>query len=867
MYRIGILVCALLWALPAQAALPEHSATLQNGMRVLVQQDDRFPLVATRLMVRAGVIHEQPEMAGMSHFLEHIVFRSTKNRPDGGLSREVEQVGGDLNAWTYFDRISFETNMPASHWQLGMNIVWDEAAHALILPQELAAEKEVVVSEIQRGQDEPFRALNEMQRSLRYKGTVYGHSVIGTPETVRGITAEAMRAYYRRWFQPANMLLVVAGKVEPQAVFAEAERLFGSLQNTQAFYEPDALDMRTVNAGRAFAEQKGAWNKVYLGVSFPAPQPDSPQAVPFAALLQLLTGDRASFFDRRYMFEHHLVDMVTFSDMALESGNSISFYFMLDAPKLPEFWNMFMQDMAQLQAAAFTSAELDRVQLRMEDSLFRNRETVTEGLADWLAMRESKLGGKQGEANQLAGIRNLTFDAVQEALSAWLRPEYMQVAVLYPEKAQSTDLEALSSRLWPAPQMKQEKDTALGQSALEQLDLGGGRTLLLLPDDSMPYTAASLTFTGGDALLSPQEQGLGVLTSTMLTAGTGDKDAQAMERYLAARAASLSASSGRQTFTLSMRQPSRFNGDMFALLGQVLAQPAFLGSELQRVKKEQLAAIAQSMDRATGILRSKASGVLYPNHPYGYQSLGEAAQVQAMSTEQVREFWAKQQRQPWVLAVAGKFDRAAVLEAVQQLPKPSEAGLVLAPPAWGQQQAKTWTLPGREQAHCMLFFKGVPTGHSDMPALTVLGELLGGGMGSPLFSELRDKQGLAYTVYSVNRSMQESGSFQFYIGTTEDKLTQAQQSFYAVVQDLLRKAISKESLEGAVNMFRGSYERGQQTLDARAAEAASLVAVGLPASFARDLLPRLEAVTEADIHRVIKHYIVPENAYTLVVKP
>lgn len=867
MYRIGILVLVLLWALPAHAALPEHSVTLHNGMRVLVQQDDRFPLVATRLMVRTGVIHEKPEIAGISHFLEHMVFRSTKNRPDGGLSREVEQVGGNLNAWTYFDRISFETNMPASHWQLGMNIVWDEAAHALIAPQELAAEKEVVVAEIQRGQDEPFRALNEMQRGLRYKGTVYGHNVIGTASTVRGISAETMRAYYQRWFQPANMLLVVAGKVEPAAVIAEAERLFGSLKNTHSFYEPAPLDMRSVNAGRKFAEQKGPWNKVYLGVSFPAPQPDSPQAVPFAALLQLLTGDRASYFDRRYMFDHHLVDMVTYSDMALESGNSISFYFMLDAPKLPEFWNMFMQDMAQLQAAAFTSAELDRVQLRMEDSLFRNRETVTEGLADWLAMRESKLGGKQGEANQLAGIHNLNFDDVQEALSTWLRPELMQVAVLYPEKAQPVDLEAVSSRLWPAPQVSVAKESTAAQGKLEQLDLGDGRTLLLLPDDAMPYTAASLTFTGGDALLNPQEQGLGVLAATMLTAGTGDKDAQAMERYLAARAATLVASSGRQTFSLSMRQPSRFNADMFALLGQVLAQPAFLDNELQRVKKEQLAAIAQTMDRATGILRSKASGVLYPDHPYGYQSLGESTLVQAFTQQQVRAFWAKQQRQPWVLAVSGKFDRNAVLEAAKQLPKPSDTALVLNPPVWGQEHQKTWTLAGREQAHCMLFFKGVPTGHSDMPALTVLGQLLGGGMGSPLFTELRDKQGLAYTVYSVNRSLQKSGSFQFYIGTTADKVTQAQRSFYAVVQSVLEKGVTKEQLTGAVNMFRGGYERGQQTLDARAAEASSLVAAGLPASFARDLLPKLEAVTEADIRRVIKQYIVPENAYTLVVKP
>ena len=133
----------------------EQVTKLPNGLSVLILKDTRFPLVSTRLYVHAGSSYETPDQAGISHVLEHMVFKGTDSRPKSAISQEVESAGGYLNAATSYDYTVYITDMPDRHWKLGMDVVRDMAFHPTLDPQELESEKNVIVAELQRGEDDP----------------------------------------------------------------------------------------------------------------------------------------------------------------------------------------------------------------------------------------------------------------------------------------------------------------------------------------------------------------------------------------------------------------------------------------------------------------------------------------------------------------------------------------------------------------------------------------------------------------------------------------------------------------------------------------------------------------------------------------
>jgi zinc protease len=175
-------------------------------------------------------------------------------------------------------------------------------------------------------------------------------------------------------------------------------------------------------------------------------------------------------------------------------------------------------------------------------------------------------------------------------------------------------------------------------------------------------------------------------------------------------------------------------------------------------------------------------------------------------------------------------------------------------------------MPGRQQAHYMLIFKAVPAAHPDAPGLELLESILSGQSG-PLFAELRDKQGLAYTVAAFARLAQATGYMAFYIGAEPGKLGQAEAGFRSVLRDLHETLLSAEALARGINRMEADYYRERQSLASRSGEAAALAALGRPLSFRQDQIEKARKLTPQDLQRLIRLYLQPDNAYTAKVLP
>ena len=872
---LGILLLPQLAAAAPQAAPANPSTSgndtmlvrLKNGLTVYIIRDSRFPLVCTRLYVGTGSANETAEQAGISHVLEHMVFKGTEKRPKGQVARDVESLGGYLNAATSFDKTWYITDMPAKHWKTGMDVVKDMAFHPSLDPAELEAEKDVIVSELKGGDDTPTRRLFEDLQVAGLAHTVYGRPIIGFEKTIRAVTADDLRAYIRTWYQPQNMMLLVAGDIDPKAVLAHAEELFGDLKNDAILPEPAPVRLEGAAGGPRVEVTRGPWNKVYLGIALPAPALGDQRSIDLDVLAYALGGDGTSQFYRKYRYEKQLVDSISVGNMSLNRAGLFYMVAQLDADKVEPFWQEFTRDLAALDAGKITPDVIERARFNYEDGMDRASETL-DGLTSWKATVQFELGGPQGEANVRHALAAVDSARLRQAQNLWLRPDQVRVRVLAPEKAQLPDLDAILQRNWPAPAAERQKAAAAEKVGKREIvDLGQGRTVILQPDRTIPYVSLEILRPGGNALLKPADQGLAQLTAATLTDGCGTRDLDAMERFVAERAASLSASAGVQSFTVSLTGPARFNADYFALLGDLLHKPTFAEKDVRRQADTLKAALVRRQDNPMSFMGSKINGFLFPGgQPYGFDGLGTAENQDRFGPGDVQAFWKQQNAQPWILSVAGDFDREKVLAFARSLPVPTASAVDVPQPSWGADKRLPLSLPGRQQAHLLLAFHAVPLDHPDAPALMLLESVLSGQSGL-LFNKLRDEQGLGYTVTAFYRSLPKAGFMAFYIGTTPRNLDVARQGFSGIIKDIKTDLLPADLLAKGLNRMEGSYYRGRQSLGARADEAASERLLGQPQDFQKRLLEKAAKVTPEQLREVARKYLLVDNMYEVTLLP
>ena len=846
---------------------------LANGLTVYIIRDTRFPLVSTRLFVATGSAHERPEEAGISHVLEHMVFKGTKHRPKGKVAEEVESLGGYLNAATSYDRTWYITDIPSAHWQTGIDVVKDMAFQATLDAAELEPEKNVIVSELQGGEDSPQHKLFEDLAGAALANTPYGRPIIGYEPTIRAVTSQTLTAYRNYWYQPQNMALLVAGDIEPSEVLSYVTKLFGDMKNTQVLPQLPAVDLRKAPDAQIVSVRRGPWKKVYLGLAFPAPALTDLSSVELDVLCYILGGDASSRFFQKYRYEKELCDSISVDNMSLARLGLLSVSVELAEEKVAPFFEELTRDLRALGegkvAGATIHEEIERAKLNISDSMDRAGETLP-GLAAWKSTVQFLLGGRTGEQNIRQKLAEISPAMLEAAARQWFDPALVRVRVLAPTQAKLPDFAQILQENFPAEAAQKQAMQAYTEGGREEINLLNGCKLILLPDTHAPYLSLNLTRFGGNALLAPEEEGLSHLVAELLTDGAADLDAQAFETFLAQRALSLSVSSGRQSFTLAMDGPSRFSEDLCAVLNKVLTKPRFSLEDLERERRLMLSALQSREDQPLRYLFAKLRPFLYPGHVYGYDDLGRPELLERFDQKAVRQFWSKQDAQPWILTVAGSFERARMLSFAQNLAArltDKESGKhSVQTPQLGSEKTLSLKLQGRAQAHLLKLFPTVPINHEDAPALALLANILSGQSGL-LFSSMRDDQGLGYTVTAFVRTLPHAGSFCFYIGTVPDKLAQADQAFARVIEKLCTEELPADLLAAGVNRLLGEYLRSSQSLAARSQEASKNALLSLSADFRKQLIDKAGMLSPQDLRACAQKYFSLESAYTVRLEP
>jgi len=840
---------------------------LPNGLQVVIQEDSRFPLVAMRLYIHAGSAFEGPEEAGVSHLLEHMAFKGGEGQAAGQAAREAERVGGSINAATGFDHTMYMIDLPASEWSLGLELLYDLCFRIQADEDELEMEKAVVLAELERNQDDPKRRLFELLQGCVWQGTSYERPVIGRRESLEAMSLDRLRDYRERLYQPQAMVLVVCGDVATEDIMDRAASLFGACSNTRPWDKAPKLE-NSCFAGQEprISVERTSWSKVYFAAGFPVPALASPWATALEALTYLLCGDRTSRWYRKFQYELELVDDIAVSPVLLERGGLIYLRAQLDADKLPDFWRSLLQELGRIDSEVFSSEEIARAKLNIEDGLLQTRETLS-GVAAKLGFFQFFEGDLQAESRYLHQLKHLSGQELSEALKQFVNPEGMEVCLLVPDAAgiEADRLQEDFDLACPAEKggrTREPKRQPSGEK--ETVALENGCRLVLIPDRTLPYAAIDLSWPGGDLLLDKSEQGLPSLTARALMRGTEQRSHHEIQEHLAERAASMEAFASRDQFSITAKFPTKFSQDILDVLQEVVSRPAFQTEEVDKARQDQVAVIVERSEHPLGLISREVFPFLFPGQSYGFYHLGRPEALQDFESSALQSFWSRQAAQPWVMSVCGSFDPDQMRQTAELLSSlsPGPSSIQSQEVTWSNEKELKLVLADRRQMHILLVFPLPGLADASSPGIALLKNLLA-GQGGLLFREMRDKQGLGYAVTPMLWRTKAVGFLAFYIGTEPEKSQTALQSFHDLVEQLRSNAIDPEEIARAQKLLRTEYYRERQSLASRSSEASDLLTYGFELDFHKKTIDTAMTLTAEDVSWLARQYLDLEAAYTI----
>jgi zinc protease len=835
------------------ATAPVQKRVLYNGLTILLREDHSAPVVTAQMWVRAGSITEGPWLgAGLSHVLEHMLFKSTTTRGVAGIAQEVEDKGGFINAYTSFEQTVYYINMPAENWQTAVDILADCMMHATIPADELAKEKEVILREMAMGQDDPGRRANRLLWATAYTTHPYRHPVIGYPDIYNRATHADVVAYYKKFYVPNNITFVVVGDINAAQAEARIRELtkdfkMGAIEPPFVPAEPRQLSTRT-----RFEEMAVQLSR--LALSWHIPAMSHPDVYALDVLAIIAGQGRSSRLYRELRQNRSLVHSISAGCYTPAYPGLFSVEALVDADKRDATIAAARTEMARFNQEPVAEAEL-RKAIKQTISSHLDRLKTMEGQAADLASNDILTGDPNFSATYLANIEQVTAADIQRVANRYF-----------------TDANLTVTSLDPTGTAGQQAPAAVVTTGIpvQKFVLANGLRVLVREDPKIPTVDVRVVLKGGVFAETAADNGVTKLTSRMLLKGTAMRTADQIAETIESVGGSIGTFSGNNSFGVSAHALSEDLPLALDLVADVLLHPSFPEEQLTRERNVQLAEIKAEQDQILPAAQQLLRETLYAKHPYRLNVNGQAATVAKLQRDNLVTL----QRRlvvpaNMVLVVFGDVKATDVRRLVEErlgALKPGKAEFPKTAPESLAADARKQTTKPKEQAVLLVGFPTTDMFSPDRFALDLINEAYS-GMGARLFLRIRDELGLAYYVGAYQLPGLQTGFLAFYIGTTAKQVATCEKELFADLEMLGKDGLNTEDLERAKNSIIGQRRVRMQDN----AELGLMVGLdelyGLGYDYYRQMDERYRAVTTAEVQRVAKKYFAGKPHAVVVVRP
>lgn len=831
---------------------PIERYTLANGLTVLLKRDSAAPVSSVQVWVKTGSIHEGGSLgAGLSHYLEHMLFKGTTRRAGREISATVQAHGGSINAYTTFDRTVYYIDLPAEHTAVAIDLLADVVLHSTLPADEVVKEKEVILREIDMCLDDPDQRLSQALFETAFRNHPYRQPIIGHRDVFAACTREDLLTYYRARYLPNNLVLVITGDFDPGVTRAAITEHFGQAPRVRLapVLVPD-------ESGQLSRRDQHLFEDVQVsraGLGWQIPGLTHPDAPALDMLAMVLGHGDSSILWQGIREKARLVHMI--DAMAWSPGTSGLFYisYLADPDKRVAAEQAILRELTRLAAKGFRAPLLAKAIRQAVTSEVNMRKTMS-GQASRLGAGEVVIGDINYTRTYFERLFALTPAALQRVMRTYLVPERLTVVSSNPVSAVA---HAGGADSRPAASLDFEEHT-----------LPNGARLLLQPNQQLPNLHLRLAFAGGPMFEPVDRRGLTALLATLLTKDTKRRSAEEVARTIEAVGGSFHEFSGNNSFGLAAEVLPGDTPLALQLIADAVLQPAFKAATLEVERESALAALKEGRDDVVTVGRKKMREMFFGSHPYAIESDGDEAGLKAIGLADLRALQGRLLvAGNAVLAVAGDFD------AKQLLPKLRAFLTRLPPGRVPKVQAKVAGSVGdfieiqpRQQAIVFQAFPGPGLRAKDYPVSEVADELFS-GMASHLFERVREEKSLAYFVRSNCIVGLDTAMFYFFAGTSPQRYEEVIAELNREIDRVQQGGVTAVELQRCQVRLKAGKRMGMQTNSVRAQQAAINAIHGLPINDWRTYDARIAAVTLSDIQAFARQYFQRSHRVQLVVKP
>jgi zinc protease len=842
--------------------------TMENGLKVILEESRTTPVVSLQIWTKVGSADERDEEAGMCHFIEHMIFKGTEKRKVREMAREIESLGGYINAYTSYDQTVYHITIASRYADTALDILADAVQHSTFDPLEIEREREVILEEIRMGQDSPSRRLFNQTMATLYQNHPYRRSIIGNEKTIRAITRDQIVSFFKKGYVPNRMVFIVVGDFNLNEMEDKVRKTFKDFKPSsetipQRAEESKPRDVRTVIS-------YGNFKETYLQIAFPissATHEDTPGLDVFS---QILGGGETSRLVQKIKLEKGWVNSISASSFTPKDPGAFIIGATLPPENVEKASEAILQEVIRLGQEGIMAEELHRVKVNIESGLIYDRQTV-QGQARKMGYYEVITGDVQFEKEYMRRICLLQNEDIQKVVKKYFKKSHLVISLLLP--SEKTDLfknlsfKSIIDKVRIDESLVEKKEKPL----VLKTGLGNGIRLIVKENRSIPIVSIQASFLGGVRFEKEAQNGINQFLAVMLTKGTENHSSIEIAKKVERMAGSLSGFSGYNSFGLTFTFLSQHLEEAFSLFTEIIKHPSFDREEMEKRRRLILASLRQQEDNLSQMVFKLFRKTLYEKHPYRMDTLGTLDSIQSLTQKDLKEYY-RQMVVPenMVLTVVGDVDSNQVLLLVKKgfedLPRGRFVHPIISQEQSFQKIRRSEIYKEKEQAHFVLGFLCTTFYHKDRYALEVLDAALS-SQGGRLFYELRDRESLAYALAFMANPNLDTGYIAVYMGTHPDKLERAIEGVLRELKKVKEQGLTQEEVERAKRYLIGNFEIGLQTNGSQASQMSLDELYDLGFDHYQKYSQEIQKITKEDIHRVAKKYFNLEAYALAIIRP
>jgi zinc protease len=854
-----------------------YQTKLANGLKVIVVEDHAAPVAHTSMWYRFGSLDETPGKTGLSHALEHMMFRGTGTISAGGLDDIVARLGAEMNGQTDYDYTQYLFDMPADRVAVALQIEADRMQHAAIAPQEWAIERRAVLNELDGDDSSPFYNLLSRVRAAAYPGSPAGRTPAGLRADVARASAADIRHYYETWYAPGNAALVVAGDVHHAAIFALANKYFGSIPARpvppQTAARPHAAQGQRVEAEFPFPFE-------VLDLAYAVPGDTEPGEPAISTLASLIPNERGPFYQA--LVESNIaLDLSANADTQLHGGLMHVFVIMNGGHNAAEAEQVFQSVMDRVLQNGFDPELVGAAKRATIAERTFSADSIG-GYGDLSGYTYGIIGERnRDEDNRLAALTPA--DLLSTAKTYLAKPTVVghltpneKPAARTSQKTDAANSDNFSGRMPSGPIVEPpairaalaQPSTARSKLAPVRFTLGNGLTVIVQEKHDRPTIYVRGEIASSPGFAPSGQEGIARLASVMAPFGSEHYDFTQLRKVTDDIGATVDLG---QSFSAQ-----GYAQDFETLLG-VLADgeehPAFPEHWLS-LERGQLANTVQMEENVSGTMVTRAylQSLLAPGDPSlrFATPLSVAALTRADLLAYAQKYWRPDLT---TIAIVGDVTPARARKAIEAAfgswtnAGPTPAVTLPAIPA--AHSGHDYIGTDANQVFIQLGQPAVARTSPDYDTFALLTEIIGGAgyFESRLWQELRQKRGLVYNVSSEMKSDKDRGDLEIDLNASPPNVAPSIALVREQLDRLRTQPISESELASAKLRLISSALLAEASAGGQLSQILSLAQNDLPGDYFATLQARYANITPADIQRVARKYLQPDQLIQIYAGP